>query len=194
MQVFFQEDDYELYLQFMKAALPRSEASVLTYCLMPNHVHFLVLPDSETSLRRLFAETHRRYSLEVNSREGWSGHLWQERFYSCPVSLEHAIAASRYIELNPVQAGLVESPFDYRWSSAVAHRDKRADSMVDVLWLGDLVGDWRAFLASGVDEGFADVLERHEQTGRPLGPDSFVDELEARTGRRLKKLPPGPKR
>lgn len=107
LPTFLRDDDYRRYLYLLRCALPRAEARVLAYCLMPNHMHLVVVPAHEDSLRLLLAETHRRYAREINERENWSGHLWQERYYSCPMSEQHTIAAIRYVEMNPVRAGIV---------------------------------------------------------------------------------------
>ena len=100
------------------------------YCLMPNHVHLIAVPATEEALRLALGEAHRRYTRRVNFREGWRGHLWQGRFASFPLDNAHLYLAARYVELNPVRAGLVKRPEAYRWSSAGAHLRGRDDELV----------------------------------------------------------------
>ena len=129
----------------------------------------------------------------VNLREGWSGHLWQERFHSFVMDESHLVACARYVELNPVRARLVARPEDWPWSSARAHLAGEDDRLVSVAPLLDLIGNWRDFLAGEVDEPTLAALRRHSRTGRPLGGKSFLDKLEARVGRSLRRGRPGPK-
>ena len=81
---------------------------------MPNHVHLIAVPATQEGLPRAIGEAHRRYTRHVNFREGWRGHLWQERFASFPMDENHLLAAVRYVEMNPVAAGLVDVPEEYR--------------------------------------------------------------------------------
>jgi len=97
---------------------------------MPNHVHLIVVPQSAESLRRAIGKAHRRYTRWINFREGWRGHLWQGRFASLVMDEDHLLTAARYVELNPVRAGLVQAPSRYRWSSAAAHPRGRDDVLV----------------------------------------------------------------
>ena len=110
----------------------RCGVAVWAYCLMPNHVHLIAVPSSGVGLRSAIGVPHRRYSRRVNFREGWRGHLWQGRFASCPMNESYLLAAARYVELNPVRAGLVKSPGVYPWSSAAAHLTGRDDELVRV--------------------------------------------------------------
>ena len=165
--------------------------AVWAYCLMPNHVHLIVVPASEDGLRRGIGEAHRRYSQRINFREGWRGHLWQGRFASFPVDEHHLLMAVRCVELNPVRAKLCRAPWRWPWSSAAAHVGGRDDRLVRVAPLLKRVDDWRAFLAAGTRAEDGALLARHERTGRPLGDARFVARLERRLGRVLRTKPPG---
>jgi len=110
MDAFFCEDDYAVYLALMAEWCARYEVVVWAYCLMPNHVHLVAVPETLEGLSRAIGEAHRRYTRHVNFREGWRGHLWQERFASFVMDQDHLLTAMRYIELNPVKAGLVDRP------------------------------------------------------------------------------------
>ena len=107
---FFFEDDYRYYLELLKQAKAKANVEIWCYCLMPNHVHFVVVPKTGDGLRRLFQEAHRRYTAYINKRQEWRGHLWQERFHSCPMDEAHLLEAPRYIERNPIRAGLCQNP------------------------------------------------------------------------------------
>ncbi len=191
---FFSAADYRLYRALMAEWCGRCGVAIWAYCLMPNHVHLIAVPDSADGLRRAIGEAHRRYTNAVNQREGWRGHLWQGRFASFPMDETHLLAAARYIELNPVRARLRRRPEAHPWSSAKAHLAGRDDDLVTVAPLLALVPDWTAFLAEGLAEDEATGLRAHERTGRPLGGDAFIKTLERRLGRSLAPRKRGPKR
>jgi REP-associated tyrosine transposase len=193
-ETFFGPEDYEAYRALMSEWCAQCGVQVWAYCLMPNHVHLIAVPESEDSLRRAIGEAHRRYTRAVNSREGWRGHLWQGRFASFVMDEAHLLAAARYVELDPVRARLVRRPEDYLWSSARAHLAGADDELATAQALLALEPEWEEFLSLGLPESEAIVLRRHERTGRPAGSTSFVAELEALTGRLLGRQRPGPKR
>ncbi|HUA84340.1 MAG TPA: transposase [Bryobacteraceae bacterium] len=120
-QVFFGIADRKLYLQLIRQNLAGAGVRILAYCLMTNHVHFIVVPEREDSLAVLFGRAQGGYSQALNIRRGRCGHLWQARFHSCPLSPAHLEIGLRYVEANPCRAGMVERPEQYRWSSAAAH-------------------------------------------------------------------------
>ena len=191
--VFFGEDDYKAYLELLSQWCAERDVEVWAYCLMPNHVHLIVLPESEDGLRRAIGEAHRRYTRRVNFREDWRGHLWQGRFASFPMDETHLMAAARYIERNPVRARLVRGAWDYRWSSAKAHVEGRDDALVKVKPLLKRAEDWKEFLRLPEDETTWESLREHERTGRPLGDERFIAKLERLAGRLLRRQKPGPK-
>ncbi|UNC93263.1 transposase [Candidatus Contubernalis alkaliaceticus] len=110
---------------------------------MPNHIHLIAVPPSKESLAGAIGEAHRRYTRWVNLRQGWSGHLWQGRFSSFPMDNAHLYVGARYIELNPVRAGLVKNPWDYPWSSAATHLQGQDDLLVQSKPLLEMFGDWQ---------------------------------------------------
>lgn len=187
---FFCEKDYKIYLALMAEWCRRHQVEVWAYCLMPNHVHMVAVPHSKESLARAVGEAHRRYTLMINQREGWRGHLWQERFSSFVMDEQHLFAAVRYVELNPVRASLTGAPEDYPWSSARAHLAGVDDALVSVQPMLNMVGNWREFI-SGADDVEEDRLRRNEKIGRPLGSSSFVEHLEEVSGKMLKIKPRG---
>jgi putative transposase len=190
---FFRDEDYAEYLELMAEWTRECDVAVWAYCLMPNHVHLVAVPKREDGLRRAIGEAHRRYTRYVNFREGWRGHLWQGRFASFVMEEPYLLAAARYIELNPVRAGLVDSPREYRFSSARAHLRGKDDSLVKVAPLLSLVEDWRKLLTSAASEEELKLFRAHETTGRVLGEDAFQKRLEKKLGRVLRRQKPGPK-
>jgi len=191
---FFSSADYETYIELMHGSCARHSVAIWAYCLMPNHVHLVVVPQDEDSLARAIGEAHRRYTLVVNEREGWRGHLWQGRFASYVMDERYLLACARYVETNPVRGGLVSTPTDWPWSSARAHATRSNDAMGAVQPLLDMVGDsWMEFLAVETAADAAGVFRRHERTGRPLGSPAFVASLEDRLGRVLRRQRPGKK-
>ena len=127
-RVFFLNGDREMYLHLLSRHLAGARVRVLAYALMTNHIHAVVIPERADSLAILFRRVHGRYAQYVNTRRGRSGHLWQGRFYSCPLDGAHLAVALRYVEENPCRARLVESPGQYRWSSAAVHLGLRGDA------------------------------------------------------------------
>ncbi len=193
-QTFFSDNDYRLYLDLMAEWCGQCGVEIWAYCLMGNHVHLIAVPESEEALGLAIGEAHRRYTRQVNFRQGWRGHLWQGRFASFPMDQHYLAAAARYVELNPVRARLAKRPEDHSWSSARAHLAGRDDRLVKVAPLLEIIGDWAAFLEGGLDGGDRAALQRHERTGRPLGDKDFVERLETALGRTLKQQKPGPKK
>ncbi len=181
------------YVELMADWCSRFNVEVWAYCLMPNHVHLIAIPGSEDGLRRAIGEAHRRYSRRINFREEWRGHLWQGRFASYPMDQMYLLAAARYIELNPVRAGLVKSPGVYPWSSAAAHLTGRDDKLAKAGPLLELVENWVTFLAEEYSDAEAEAIRRHERTGRPLGNDDFLSKLERALDRSVRPGKPGPK-
>lgn len=192
-QVFFNDGDYAAYLALLADGCRAAGVAVWAYCLMPNHVHLILVPSDSGGLRAALGEAHRRYTRRVNLREGWRGYLWQGRFASAPMDETHLLAAARYVELNPVRARLAVKAHDWRWSSARAHLAGRDDGVVAVAPLLALAPDWKAFLAAGLGEAEAEAIRAGERTGRPLGGARFTARLERRLGRTLARRKPGPK-
>ncbi len=192
-QTFFCDDDYLTYIELMAQWCKKYQVDIWAWCLMPNHVHLIAVPHSEEGLARAIGEAHRRYTRRINFREKWRGHLWQERFASFPMDEQYLLATARYIEMNPVAAKLVQVPGEYRWSSAHAHLVGQDDDLVQVKPLLGLVPDWHSFLMLSLEHE-VDLLHRHESTGRPLGEDTFIDQLEIAASRVLRPQRPGPKK
>ena len=193
--VFFSDDDRRSYLALLREYAAKHSVKVLAYCLMPNHVHLVVVPPVADSLHRALKPVHMRHAQRLNHWRDWTGHLWQGRFFSSPLDENYLWAAIRYVELNPVRAGLVDNAATYAWSSAAGRCRGLDDSNLtpDPAWQGRFaaIGDWAAFLSMGLDEGAVRELRRQAQKGLPCGTDEFVNELERRSGRCLRGQTPG---
>lgn len=190
---FFSSDDYHAYIRMLASAKKKADVQIWAYCLMPNHVHVIVVPQRKDSLANLFRDAHRRYTRRVNLRENWRGHLWQERFHSFPMNEQYLLAAVRYTELNPVRAGLVSDPKSWAWSSVNAHIRGQDDLLVDVAPMLRRISDWDGFLSQPVPVSHLNVLRKNGGTGRPAGDDAFIGRLEGLTGRTLRRKKTGPK-
>lgn len=190
---FHQPADYQAYLSMIAGACQRAGTRVWAYCLMPNHVHFVMVPSTPDGLRASLSAVHRKHAENINRRYGWQGHLWQARFYSCPMDEGHLIAAVRYVECNPVRAGLTRNAAEWPWSSARAHLCGRDDGFVEVAPMRQRVADWSAYLAEGSSGEFLETVSQHTRTGRPLGAQEFVRALEDRLQRPLALRPAGRK-
>lgn len=151
-QIFFSENDYLYYLKLLKENTLKYGLKIWAFCLMPNHIHMIVIPENIKSFQAI-AQTHRAYTHMVNSREGWRGHLWQERFHSSTMDQLHLFAAVRYVERNPVRAGIVQKAQDYRFSSANFHVQKlKTYSLLSPFFLEDQISDWSTYLSSEDDD------------------------------------------
>ena len=185
MPVFFSQNDYHSYTALLARQARTHALDVWAYCLMPNHVHLIVVPSTEEGLSKPFGEAHRCYALLINRQPEWTGHLWQERFASFPMDEPHLMAAIRYVLLNPVRAGLAETATSWPYSSARAHIRGAADKLVNSAPAAERISDWATYL-SLADSGKTEAIRRCGQIGRPLGSDRFIEKLEKITGRRLR--------
>lgn len=196
--VFFSDADYAAYRDLLSAACAAAGVRCAAWCLMPNHVHLILTPSDPDGLRAALAEAHRRYSRRINEAHGWTGYLWQGRFASYPMDMAHLMTAVRYVELNPVTAGLCARAEDWRWSSARAHIRDGGDGLTDPDALAGVHRNWRAMLRHGLEAGDLApedqaALETAMRTGRPWGDADFIERLERETGRTLARQKPGRK-
>lgn len=157
--VFFQDQDRLYYLRMLKEHSRMYGLKIWSYCLMDNHVHLIAVPQDKDGFRAI-AETHRRYTYMINTREGWRGYLWQGRFKSYPMDEHYLFAAVRYVERNPVRANLVGNAEAYRWSSAKSRILDIKDDLLDDFFLLNEIGDWRVYLASSDKSEDLDLLRR----------------------------------
>ncbi|MBF0369822.1 MAG: transposase [Magnetococcales bacterium] len=186
MTTFFGQEDYQVYLDLLRQFSSKAGTEIWGYCLMPNHLHLILMPSKKDGLRRALGETHRRYTSRINQRQKTRGHLWQERFHSYPVDEENLLLCARYVELNPVRSGLVKKAADWPWSSTKAHLLIHNQDVVQVKPLLERVDDWQRFLKKGLSSEELETLRRHSRTGHPLGSDDFFEMLRMKLGRDVK--------
>ncbi len=170
------------YMALLREYAPLYGLSVLGYCLMSNHVHLIAVPHTQTALSQCLKQAHGRYAAFWNGQRCSTGHVWQGRFYSCPLDEKHLWEALRYLELNPVRAGMVETAERWPWSSAAAHCGVASPDPVLEMerwshrWS---VREWACFLAEAECVEELAALRCFTHTGRPFGTAEFVAELEA---------------
>jgi putative transposase len=193
-RTFFKSLDYLTYLELLREHKEKAGVQIWAYCLMPNHIHMVVVPAAADSLAKFFGPVHCKYAVKVNAAHGWEGHLWQQRFYSTVMDEQHTLAAMRYVELNPVRAALCADPQAWRWSSFHANLRGSDDELVDTGATRTLVSDWSSYINEATPAAVQDALRKRTRTGRPVGTDAFIDELEARTGRKVRQRKPGSKK
>jgi len=192
--VFLVDDDRRVYLELLQEQADKYGLEVLAYCLMDNHVHLVAIPHEAEALAQAIGRTHFRYTQYLNRFHRRSGHLWQGRFYSCALDGRHLWTALKYVELNPVRAKLCRRAWQYAWSSAALHVDRKAESeLLDLArWYKQTTAEeWRKELAEGLTEDEVARIRLRTHTGRPLGSDSFLSKLETLLGRRVRPLPVG---
>ncbi len=193
-KTFFAEDDYQAYLDLAIELTGDWPIEFWAYCLMPNHIHAVVVPDQPDSLSKYFAVLHRRYARQINLQHEWQGHLWQKRFYSVVMDERHTIASLRYVELNPVRGGIRKSPRDWPWSSTKGNLGLTDDPLIDRSRTVDIIANWSTYLAEEEDVSTVQRLRRQTRTGRPNGDDEFLRTIESRTERRVRKKRAGRKK
>ena len=184
--VFAEADDYAQYLDLLAQHAPQCNLEIWAYCLMPNHVHLVGVPQQQDSLSRTFHTVHMQYARYFNNKKNAVGHLWQGRFFSCALDERHLYAAVRYVEQNPVRSGLVSSPEDYPWSSAKGHIAGNKDPVLSGrCFLMETVRDWRQYLMTEQDLEAESAVIKASLTGRPCGGSEFIKGVEAYLGRKL---------
>lgn len=165
--VFFNDEDYLYYLELLNQWCQEEKLEVWAYCLMSNHVHFIICPNSQSNISRAIGEVHRHYTRMINFREQWRGYLWQGRFSSFPMDESWLLRAVSYVELNPVRAGMVTYAWDYSWSSVHAHLagiDKTG--LVNTENILKEIDDWKCYLLDAQKNSNEDFIQ-NERTGRP---------------------------
>jgi putative transposase len=186
--VFFGDEDGFDYLRLLRESADEAALKVWAYALMPNHVHLVAVPSKTESLARALGIAHRRYAARINRREGWTGHLWGCRFFLTPLDEAHLWSAVRYVELNPVRAGLARTASDYPWSSARAHARGAPDALLDLdRPFPGCMHDWDGWLDSGLDDPRVDAIRRGTSTGHPTGSEDSKRRLESMVGPSLPK-------
>lgn len=184
-RVFFCDQDRKVYLRLLARHAKEARIDFWAYCLMGNHVHFIAVPADEKSFVKGFSLAHQKYSYTINRREGWKGYLWQGRFLSYPMDEKYLYAAVRYIELNPVRAGIVEKAEAYPWSSARAHIFGEIDELISDNFMTGEIGNWNEYLNQKEDDIENKTFRVHAINAKPLGDEKFIEKIEKITGRKF---------
>lgn len=195
-KVFFAEADYELYLGLITQSCKAARVTCLAWCLMPNHLHLILVPSDADGLRAALSKANRAYAGIVNARRKVTGHFWQGRYGSVPMDDAHLYEALRYVLMNPVKAKRVARPEAWKWSSARAYLKNRDDGLTNTRPMRKVIDNMRAFLGAMPDTSRLDRLLAAETIGRPAAEPDFIERLETKTGRQLlpEKRGPKPKR
>lgn len=191
--VFVSPEDREVYLYLAKSYSEKWNTPVICYCLMNNHVHLLLKPSSEVSLQKMMQGVTLCYAQHVNRKYGRTGRLWESRYQSSIVDQDNYLwAVARYIEQNPVRASFVKYPEDYLYSSAGAHLNLLPDPVLgEELFPAGRQKDYIELLRSDIPEDEITLIRRCIKSGRPVGTDNFVREMERRLNKRLSAMPIG---
>ena len=186
--VFLDDEDRWFYFNILKRYSDKYKLEIWAYCLMGNHVHLLVVPREENSLARGIGLTNMIYTQHLNRRLSNSGRVWQNRFFSCAVEKDSYLwSVARYIERNPVKAGILERAEDYPWSSARAHLFGYTDHLLSgETWLRDTERNEYGEFFKQDSEEVEKTIRQRTSNGRPLGGDKFVELLEHKSGYMLK--------
>ena len=185
-RTFFSDADYALYRDLLAEHCGAADVAVWAWCLMPNHVHLVLVPSDVDGLRRGLAGVHRRYAGIIHARRRRTGHFWQGRFGAVVMDEAHLMAALAYVSLNPVRARLAARARDWRWSSARGHLSGKADGLAALAPIRERIADFAAFLAGAQDALTFARLRAAESVGRPLGDDRFMARIERMTKRSLR--------
>lgn len=192
-RTFFGDADYALYRDLLAANCKAAGVEVWAWCLMPNHVHLILVPSDSDGLRRALARVHRSYAGAIQARRKRTGHFWQGRFGAVVMDEQHLAAALRYVSLNPVRARLVRRAQDWRWSSTRAHLRGKDDGLTALAPIRDRFPEFADLLVTEPEADLFDALRSAESIGRPLGDNRFLARIERQTGRVLKPAKRGPK-
>ena len=197
---FFAEEDYHCYLHWLEKAAVDWHCALHAYVLMTNHVHLLVTPESETGIAKLMQAVGRRYVQYINRSYKRTGSFWEERYKFSLIQAEtYLLTCMRYIELNPVRAGMVQDPGQYRWSSYRHNGLGQADSRITphplYLAIGQDAADrqaaYRAVFRSALDDEALSDIRLALSQGQPLGQGRFSDRICAEAGVRRSQKRPG---
>lgn len=197
---FFADEDYRVYLQWFGEYATRTGCRIHAYVLMTNHVHLLISTERSESVGALLKALGQRYVQYINRSYRRSGTLWEGRFRSCLTQEEtYLLSCQRYIELNPVRAGMVQHPADYRWSSYRANAQGEADALLSPHPLYEALGQdapgrqaaYRELFCHELDPGLVDEIRDATNGNYALGNERFAKEVAESLGRRAVPGKPG---
>lgn len=181
LRVFKDSDDYKVYLDLVRMYKQENKLLIYHYCLMPNHVHLILELNPESNLAKCMKQINLAYLYYYKKRYKYDGHLWQGRYKSLIISKdEYLISCGRYIELNPVKAGIVSSPAKYRWSSYKIYAHGRSDGVTDY---NPIYSQWGNTEEERQNNYKANVKQEIKLTNkhfdfRFIGSDKFIKKME----------------
>ena len=191
MNIFFKDEDYQYYKKVLHTQAQIYDLKIISYCLMTNHVHLIVIPKTKESLSKVIGETHRLYTRKINFEQKVKGHLFQSRFYSTPLDDTHLLNAIKYVELNPVKARMVRFPWDYKYSSVLHRMNYKIDKILSTNEIIKNIKNYKDFLLK--DEDYKNIKEK-TRTGKPCGNLEFYKKIKELTGVDYLPKKPGPKK
>ena len=189
---FFADDDYRFYLRSLKQGAEKYGCAIHAYVVMPNHAHLLLTPQQPDAVSRLMQSLGRRYAQHLNSSYQRNGTVWEPRFKANLIQPEaYLLTCYRYIELNPVRAGMVGDPGEYAWSSYMHNGLGHADPLLREHPLYVALGSteskqqaaYRELLREPLDEAALTAIREAVNRGQPLGADDFREQVEIASGR-----------
>jgi putative transposase len=184
--VFLDDSDRHVYLKMLVEQCLELSIRIWAYCLMDNHVHIIVVPDREDSLSRAFQRIHSSYATYFNLKYAKAGHLWQGRFKCAVMDSRHLWNGVRYVERNPVRAGIVAHAQDFHWSSAASHCGLRSDSVLsNDLPLLKEISDWNSWLHESESQTELNFIRKRTHSCRPCADNEFLRKMEIQFGRKL---------
>ena len=169
--IFYEDEDRMHYLEWLQEYSLESSLIIVGYCLMNNHVHFVAVPQAADSLASLFRLLNTRYSHYMNKKTESSGHLWQGRFFSCVAEGPHFIRALKYVERNPVRAGIVSMPWEWEWSSAAEHCSAESSVFSEISfneYTGMTPLQWRVYIEASEEVDSVHVIRKSTLSGSPI--------------------------
>jgi putative transposase len=185
--LFFTDADRRRYLDLLAGYAAAHRLRIWAWCLMPDHVHLVAVPEKAGSLAAALTPLETQYSRHIHRTHKKRGVLWRGRFGSCPMDETHAWEAVRYVERNPFRAGLILRPDRYGWSSAGGHAGFRKDPLLSgALESRGVVKNWAEWLRAGEDAALVETIRLCTRTGRPAGGKALIARIEKLTGRRLR--------
>ena len=181
--IFREEEDRTFYSGHLQKYSQLHRIRVYSYCLMTNHIHLIVVPETKPGPSRCLHDLHGRYSAYFNQEYNLNDHLLQERFYAFALDNEHLWNAIRYVELNPVRAGIVPDAKEYPWSSAAAHCGLKSDPILDPNFPPEVMRQgWSEWLAKGLPKEDLEHIRQATWKGIPCSSDSFLRQVETMFG------------
>lgn len=193
-KIFFDNNDKEKYLDLLRRYIKECPCKTNTYCLMPNHVHMILVPLIVNALSKMMQKLSLGYTQYINKKYKRTGRLWECRFYSSLIERDNYLwAACRYVERNPVRAGMADKPEHYKWSSAIlGYSKQKQNDFVDPIWYNNFEKqEYMKFLAQPDEESEIAIIRKATFKGTPLGSANFIKCISEKLGFKIKTRPKG---